>query len=70
MIKNNVPQLLAVKFADRRVNLSQVQQDTGLTYATIHRWAHNRVDRADFPVLEIWCKYFGCTVGEILVFEA
>lgn len=66
MIINRVPQLLRRKFGEERVNLSRVQEETGLSYSTVHRWATDKVDRADFPMLEIWCDYFDCNVGDIL----
>lgn len=69
MITNRVPELLRVKFGKQKVNLTRVMEDTGLTYSTVHRWAHDRVDRADFPVLDAWCKYFSCDVGDLLVFS-
>lgn len=70
MIINRVPELVAAKFGGmENVNLSEVQRETGLQYQTVSRWIKNRVDRADFPMLEVWCKYLGVGVGDLLVFE-
>lgn len=66
-IVNRVPELLANKFAGAKVNLTKVQEDTGLNYLTVSRWARNRIDRVNFDTLETWCKYLGVDVGEILV---
>jgi DNA-binding Xre family transcriptional regulator len=71
MITNRVPELVAAKFGgEDKINLSEVERDTGLTYSTVSRWVKNRVDRADFPILEVWCKYLGVGVGDLLVYEA
>lgn len=69
MITNRLPELLRVKFGDNKVNLMRVTEETGLTYSTVHRWAHNRVDRVDFPVLVAWCKYLNCEVGDLLTYD-
>jgi DNA-binding Xre family transcriptional regulator len=67
---NRVPELLAEKFGGAdKVILQRVAQDTRLTYSTVSRWAKRDIDRADFPILETWCKYFGVGVGDILVYQ-
>ena len=69
-IVNRVPELVANKFGGAdKVNLSDVQRDTGLTYSTVSRWVKDRVDRVDFPVLETWCKYLNVQPGDILIFQ-
>jgi DNA-binding Xre family transcriptional regulator len=67
-IISRVPELVAKKFADDEINLKQLERETGLTYSTVSRWMKNQVDRADFPILEVWCKYLNCTVGDLLVY--
>lgn len=70
MIINRVPDLVAEKFGGKNnVNMSQVQRETGLEYQTVLRWMKNRVDRADFPVLDVWCKYLGVKADSILEFD-
>lgn len=67
---NRVPELLAAKFGGKEnVVLQRVSQDTRLTYSTVARWAKSDVDRADFPILAVWCEYFQCGVGDILVYK-
>lgn len=67
MVINRVPELLATKFGGaENVNLTRVQEATGLNYATVSRWARNQVDRVNFDTLDVWCKYFACEVGELL----
>lgn len=67
MIVNRVPDLVAEKFGGKdKVNMSQVQRETGLEYQTVLRWMKSRVDRADFPVLDVWCAYLKVGVGDLL----
>ena len=69
-IVNQVPSLVANRFGGAdKINLSQVERETGLNYITVSRWIKGQVDRADFPTLAIWCKYLGVGVGDILVYE-
>jgi DNA-binding Xre family transcriptional regulator len=70
MIKNHTRELLAKKFGgESKVNLTQVQNETRLSYTLVQRWWKDEVDRFDKPVLETWCKYFGCQPGDILTYE-
>jgi DNA-binding Xre family transcriptional regulator len=67
---NRVPDLVAEKFGGReKVNLTRVQEETGLNYGTVLSWMKGHVNRADFNILEVWCKYLGVGVGEILVYK-
>jgi DNA-binding Xre family transcriptional regulator len=64
---NRVPELVAQKFGgEDKIVIQQVANDVGLTYATTHGWIKNQVQRADFPVLNKWCKYLGVGIGDIL----
>lgn len=69
MIVNRVPELVAAKFKGRRINLSEVQKDTRLTYSTVHRWMYEDINRYDAPALNAWCKYLGVQPGDILVYK-
>jgi DNA-binding Xre family transcriptional regulator len=67
-IENRLPELVAKKYGAERVNVNEVQRAVGLTYSTVHGWLNGHVSRADFPVLNAWCKYLNCAVGDILVY--
>lgn len=68
---NRVPELVANKFGgEEKINLKEVERQTGLNYGVISRWIKGRVDRADFPILEAWCKYLNVGVGDILVYQS
>jgi putative transcriptional regulator len=70
-IINHVPELVKKKKFPykRRINLRKVEHETGLEYSTCARWVKNQIERVDFPVLEVWCKYLDCGVGELLEYE-
>lgn len=68
-VKNRVPELVQKKYKGERVNISEVSEDTGLSYPTTHEWLRGIVRRVDLDVLEKWCKYLGVQPGDILVYE-
>ena len=70
MIVNRVPELVAAKFGgDDKVNISEVAREMVTTYSTVHSWIKGKPIRADFDMLERWCKYLGCQPGDILTYE-
>ena len=67
---NRVPELLAQKLGgEDKIVVQRVAQELKLTYSTAERWIKNDVTRADFPILEKWCEYLDCEVGDILVYK-
>jgi DNA-binding Xre family transcriptional regulator len=66
---NRVPELVAKKFGKRKVVYLEIQRESGLSYPTVLSWMKRHVDRADFEVLEKWCRYLGVQPGDILVYE-
>lgn len=69
-IVNQLPILVANKFGNGKVNMKQIERDTGLTYATVSAWLKDQINRVDFPTLAIWCKYLDVQPGDILKYEA
>lgn len=69
MIKVHINELLTAKFGKMTVNLTQVQNETRLSYTLVQRWFHGDVQRFDAPVLDAWCKYLDCQPGDILTYE-
>jgi DNA-binding Xre family transcriptional regulator len=68
-ILNRVPELVAAKFGGKEnINIQHVAAAVGLTYVSTAKWLKNRIDRADFPVLEKWCRYLECQPGDILIY--
>jgi transcriptional regulator with XRE-family HTH domain len=51
----------------RRIPLTEIAQDTGISYPTLLAWASNRVARYDVPVIDALAKYFQIKdIGELL----
>jgi DNA-binding Xre family transcriptional regulator len=70
MITNRVPELLAEKFGGKdKINLTQIQLETGMPYTSVSAWAKGKVERYDNKALSAWCKYLGVQPGDILVYE-
>jgi DNA-binding Xre family transcriptional regulator len=68
-VKNRVPELVAKKFGGKdKIVVQRVALDLHLSYTTVERWLNNEVTRADFPILEAWCKYLKVGIGDILVY--
>lgn len=69
-IINHVPDLLAWKCGGSKLIVAQdVANEAGVSFANVIRWSKEpRLENIEVPVLEAWCKYFGLTVGQILVY--
>jgi transcriptional regulator with XRE-family HTH domain len=51
----------------RRIPLTEIAQQTGISYPTLLAWASNRVARYDVPVIDALAKYFQIKeIGELL----
>ena len=50
----------------RRIDDKEIHQETGTPYKTIERWDKGKVTQIDTRVLERWCKYLDCNVGDLL----
>jgi DNA-binding Xre family transcriptional regulator len=51
---------------NRHISLLQISKDTGIPYKTIWSWANDDLTRFDANVIETLCRYFACSVGELL----
>lgn len=64
---NHVPELVAEKFGGKdKINITRVQEGTGLTYVTARKWIVGDVGRFDPAALVAWCKYLDVGVGDLL----
>lgn len=52
-----------------KITYDSLGQQVGISRITIGRIAEGKTDRIDFLTLDKLCAYFGCTVGDILVYE-
>lgn len=64
MIVNRVSALLGA----RREKIQDFAQGAGLAYGTAFALYHDKVARDDRETLDKLCCYFGCGVGELLVY--
>lgn len=52
-----------------RMNIQDVCDKTGLARNTVAFLYHDKVKRVDYATLDVLCKLFNCTVGELLEYE-
>jgi putative transcriptional regulator len=71
MIICQLMKLLSIKQANenRRITYRAIQEATGVSASTISRMATNKITRFDSETLSALCAYFGCELGDLLVYE-
>lgn len=65
MIVNRVSALLG----ERRASIQDLARDAGLAYGTAFALYHDKATRYDRDTLDKLCRYFGCGVGDLLVYH-
>lgn len=51
----------------RNIPLTEIAENTGISYPTLLAWANNQVTRYDVPVINALAKYFGIKdINELL----
>jgi len=70
-IKNRFKILVAEKEMreNRKLTLRTIAQEIKVSTNSLTPYAHQDVVRYDATVLEAFCKYFNCGVGDILFYE-
>ena len=70
-IANRLKILIAEKeFREKRkLPYRIISEETGVSITSITAYATQKVARFDAPVLQAFCKYFNCGVGDILFYE-
>lgn len=53
----------------RRIRNKEIAEAVGVNEHTVARWIKNDVTKIDAPVLEGFCRYFNCDVGDLLYME-
>lgn len=66
MIVNRLSRLLG----DRRMSISALQRQTGLSYVTLHNLYSDKSTRVDFETLNRICRALNVTPGDILEYTA
>ena len=59
---------LSVLMGEKRYNIQDVYERTGLSRGTISNLYHDKMQRIDYETLSKLCKLFDCSVGDILEF--
>lgn len=62
MIKCNLSKLMG----EKKLKVTDVVRDTGINRGTITRLYHETTQRIEFDALEILCRYFHCSVGDLI----
>ncbi len=53
----------------RRVKLKDLAEFVGVTYHTVTSWIRNDVRKYEAHIIEGFCDYFDCDVGDLLYIE-
>ena len=71
MVKNRLIALIGEKQAktNQPVTQADVARALGLSRQAINHWAQNTITSYPADTLDKMCKYFDCTVGDILIYE-
>lgn len=71
MIKSRLKLLIAQREIEssQKLTYERLADEIGLSRNTVGRLAENKTDRIDFLTLDKLCTYFGCTIGDILMYE-
>ncbi|MEO8606242.1 MAG: helix-turn-helix transcriptional regulator [Chloroflexota bacterium] len=70
-LRNKFIILLAYKEQQegRRIPNKEIAEAVGVNEHTVARWVKNDVNMINVQVLEAFCNYFGCDVGDLLYME-
>lgn len=58
---------LSALMGEKRLKISDVARDTGISRSTISRIYHEEVERLDLDTLEELCRYFEVDIADMLV---
>ena len=62
-MKNNFSKLIGVK----KIKISQVAKETGISRTTLTDLYYERTTRVDFKTLNVLCKYLEITPNDLLL---
>lgn len=68
MLRSKLKILIAQKeiAEGRKLTYETLAVEAGLAKNTLARLAENKTDRIDFTTLDKLCRYFECTLGDLL----
>ena len=59
---------LSVLMGEKKYNIQDVYEKTGLSRGTISNLYHDKMQRIDYETLSKLCELFDCSVGDVLEF--
>lgn len=59
---------LSILMGEKRYNIQDVYEKTGLSRSTVARLYHDKTQRVDYDTLDKLCALFDCNVSEIIEF--
>jgi DNA-binding Xre family transcriptional regulator len=68
-LRNNLRVMLTQKYGGTLPPQEKLAEDIGLSQTTISRWLSEKIDRFDAPVLEKFCTFLECNVGDLVYLE-
>lgn len=68
---NRLPALIGKRQTETNavIDVAALSEATGVSRTTIYNWLDGKMRRFDADTIEAFCKYFGCNVGDLLVYE-
>jgi len=60
---------LSTLMGEKRYNIQDVFEKTGISRNTISNLYHDKVRRIDYNVIEKMCELFDCETGDLLIYE-
>ena len=62
--------MLSVRLGERRLKITELARQTGISRGTLTRLYHDEADRVDLDVLGRLCDALGCDIGDLLEHRA
>lgn len=53
----------------RRIKTYEIVEATGVSFTTVQRWMRNEVSKIEGTVIEAFCAYFDCDIGDLLYID-
>ena len=57
---------LSILMGEKRYNIQDVYEKTGLSRSTVARLYHDKTQRVDYDTLDKLCELFDCVVSDII----
>jgi putative transcriptional regulator len=64
-----VRSMLSVRLGERRMKITELARETGISRGTLTRLYHDEADRVDLDVLSRLCAKLGCSIGDLLEYR-